>query len=397
LTEFIRQDRLSERVLVVKTGVDYFDAVTAVKTRKGIVMIDAGYSPTLTKQYRAIVERAFPGTAIAFVINTHSHGDHTGGNGVFPEAVVIGHDTVPAEMGKDFSDQTRKLASLRSMIAGLKDEMNDPHLESEAKRKAVCRWRLLSRVLTDLEGDYRWTAPTLTFKDSMTLQMGDVTFKMRFFGRAHSGSDIVIEVPEEKLLMAGDLFNEGGSGNLSELNHGNVQQGDIEQWHDSMEYLLRAGPNYEHILDGHAAALSRDDLAAFGKNVEYLWNEYRSGRNYSARVRLAEVLKESGLEAMKSEYHRIKTARPNPYYFFESEFIDFGSHLLQGGEAAAAVEAFRIAAGEFPRSWRAWDWLGEACLTNGDRSTSIVSYEKSLQLNPNNDHARRTLEKMRAR
>ncbi|NOR11655.1 MAG: hypothetical protein GQ545_00180, partial [Candidatus Aminicenantes bacterium] len=63
-------DRVSERVLVVKSGKVYTDQVIALASKKGIVMIDTGKSPTLTEKYREVIEREFGRNDFAYVINT---------------------------------------------------------------------------------------------------------------------------------------------------------------------------------------------------------------------------------------------------------------------------------------------------------------------------------------
>ena len=48
----------------------------------------------------------------------------------------------------------------------------------------------------------------------------------------------------------------------------------------------------------------------------------------------------------------------------------------------------------FPESWNAWDSLGEAYVTRGDEDLAIETYEKSLELNPQNANGREVLERL---
>jgi len=48
--------------------------------------------------------------------------------------------------------------------------------------------------------------PSNIFNDRMSIDLGDLTLKLYYFGRANSGSDILIQVLEEELLITGDLF-----------------------------------------------------------------------------------------------------------------------------------------------------------------------------------------------
>ena len=65
-----------------------------------------------------------------------------------------------------------------------------------------------------------------------------------------------------------------------------------------------------------------------------------------------------------------------------------GYGLLERGEAAAAVAAFRLNVDAHPDSWNVWDSLGEGYERTGDIAAAIESYRRSLELNPDNDHAR---------
>ena len=62
------------------------------------------------------------------------------------------------------------------------------------------------RLHKGLSEGFKLIPPSKTFNDRMTLDLGDLTLKLYYFGRAHSGSDILIQVPEEELLLTGDLF-----------------------------------------------------------------------------------------------------------------------------------------------------------------------------------------------
>lgn len=395
LDKFIKVERLSNRVLLIKTGIFYFDAITAIATKKGIVVIDAGSSPSLTKKYRIIIEKEFGRNDFAYVIYTHSHWDHTNGSMAFPEAVIVGHDSCQAELISDFSDKEAKLAFLNNMLQRINESSRSADKNSELGQQLDYRASLIATVLADLQQKYSINYPAMTFSDSLMIDMGDVIFQLKYFGKAHSESDIIIYIPEEKLLMSGDLFNAGGSGNLSQLNNGNVKRDDVKRWLKNINFLL--GPNIEftRIIDGHAAMLKKSDLDAFGKKVEFLGNEFNAGRELSARVKLEAVYKKSGLEAMKLEYNKMMTADKNKYFFEENTLIEFGYHLMQDKEFDGAIKVFGIVTEKFPNSSNAFDSLGEAYMKASKKRLAIENYEKSLKLDPQNTNAIEQLRKLR--
>ncbi|MFD5784124.1 MBL fold metallo-hydrolase [Streptomyces sp. NPDC058220] len=109
------------------------------------------------------------------LVNTHHHGDHTYGNGVFvPEAVVIGHDSCRGE-------QIAAGHQLHLMWPG-----------------------------TDF-GDIRITAPTVTYNDRLTVWVGETEVRVIHPGAAHTIGDSVVHLPERGIVFTGDLIFQGGT------------------------------------------------------------------------------------------------------------------------------------------------------------------------------------------
>ena len=83
------------------------------------------------------------------------------------------------------------------------------------------------------------------FSPSM-LDLGDIRIRMYFFGRAHSGSDILIHIPEEKLLLTGDLFLDG---NWLPLFAGQPKL-DIPRWIEVLHTVLDERDEVKQIIPG---------------------------------------------------------------------------------------------------------------------------------------------------
>jgi CubicO group peptidase (beta-lactamase class C family) len=79
----------------------------------------------------------------------------------------------------------------------------------------------------------------------------------------------------------------------------------------------------------------------------------------------------------------------------ELELNDWGYRLLGFGNAKDALAVLKIGAELFPQSANAHDSLADAYALNGDKGAAIASYERSLQLDPNNVHAVRRLKALR--
>lgn len=118
---------------------------------------------------------------IGFVIDTHSHWDHSWGNEEFPEATIIGHKNCYAEMiDMEWNEEWRK-----KVVSS-----NDPWSE---------------------EGHLvNITPPNMTFETSMQLYFGGRELDLKYFGRAHTSGDIYIHLPKEKIVFTGDVAQDGG-------------------------------------------------------------------------------------------------------------------------------------------------------------------------------------------
>jgi cyclase len=116
------------------------------------------------------------GSRITKVVNTHHHGDHTNGNYLATDAVVIGHR------------KTREmvLATGINHYDGFFTGFDWGHLEPRP--------------------------PELVFDDRLTLYAGDLTVELIHPGHAaHTTNDVMVWLPEQKVLFAGDLVFNGGS------------------------------------------------------------------------------------------------------------------------------------------------------------------------------------------
>ena len=115
----------------------------------------------------------------------------------------------------------------------------------------------------DLLKDRNVTVPTKTFKDTMNISMGDATFNLIYFGKAHSGSDILIHIPEEQVLMVGDLFSEYGRPSIAEENKINSDRLIIvKHWiDDRMDEI-------DKVIGGHGQIMGSKDMESFLAYIE---------------------------------------------------------------------------------------------------------------------------------
>ncbi|OHV71793.1 MBL fold metallo-hydrolase [Pseudofrankia sp. BMG5.36] len=140
-------------------------------TPGGSLLIDTAATEARARLLRAFAVEA-AGTPPTMLVNTHSHGDHTFGNFMFPEASLVGND------------RTRREAA----EAGL-------HL---TRLWPEVGWGAVEVVL-----------PDVTFSERMTIYRDGLEIELRSFGPAHSACDTVVWLPRQRVLFAGDLVMSG--------------------------------------------------------------------------------------------------------------------------------------------------------------------------------------------
>ena len=139
------------------------------------VLIDTCGTERRTRHLLDVVQQR-TGTRVSTLINTHHHGDHTHGNYLVDEAVIVGHEK--------------------------------------------CRELIVDHGITKYEGvfdvedwgDLRARPPDLTFRDALTLHIGDLRAELYYAGTAaHTTNDVVVWLPEQSVLFSGDLVFNGGT------------------------------------------------------------------------------------------------------------------------------------------------------------------------------------------
>jgi cyclase len=141
---------------------------------EGAVVIDTLATEARARRLAAEVDALAPGPGRTLV-NTHFHGDHNFGNCVFgPGATILAHERARLEM-----------AATGLALTGLWPEVE---------------W-----------GDIRVTLPTLTFADTASLWVGERRAEVIHVGTAHTTNDVVVWLPDERTLFAGDVVLSGAT------------------------------------------------------------------------------------------------------------------------------------------------------------------------------------------
>ena len=259
IDSLIEIQHVNEHCICIKFGAE---SVTAVSTKKGIVIIDAGISSGLTARYRKMIENEFQGDDFAYVIHSHGHPDHTGGNSIFSGSGIVGHVNCVQEIAGPGSNPEKRIQSLRKIFEQYKSQLHAVEPDTKEWEDIFSQKTRYGYAYLDAKNSIPILLPDITFTDSLTLDMGDLTFEMFYFGKCHSNSDILVYVRGMKILFTGDLFSKYGRPGIHD-----TMMTDKDRWQQAIYWTEKRMMNVDDIIGGHGQMLSIDDLASFHSNI----------------------------------------------------------------------------------------------------------------------------------
>ena len=190
---------------------------------------------------------------VRYVINTHFHYDHAHGNQVFAQNVdIIGHEFTREMLSGGKSAQMplyqNYINGLPAQIENLKKAVD---AESDAAKKATAQTRLdVAQNNAASQAELKPTPPNVTLRTEMTLhsrfQGNDREIQIRFIGRAHTGGDVIVYLPREKVVMTGDMLVGAGISNMSDAF--------VNEWVTTLDNLKKI--DFETVLPGHGEAFT---------------------------------------------------------------------------------------------------------------------------------------------
>ena len=423
-------------------------AVSAIATRKGIVVIDTTNLPRLDEAFRKVIARELGRDDFRFLINTHGHGDHTNGNGVYADCQIIAEEQVPGMMREILSNLTQMAAWRTQDVQRQKDQIASGKLTEEEKAVAEERLIIGNLTLDWLKSAPAPTFPTKTFTDKMTLDCGDVTLELYQAGGPHTRSDIFILVPQKGLLFTGDMMADKWLTDVPGcLATFAVRTGTLEDfpvlvrnWQamldrkDEIKLYVPGHWNGELSYEGfknrfdYTQAVLADVAALVKANGDFR----QFTRDYTLKDKFPQLVGSPGLtdqgqmmslqhlygidsgkiallEVMQpmvnagdfpAQFARLKAdilKDREKYFFDEAQLNSLGYWLLQQlKKVDDAILVFEFTAELYPNSWNAYDSLAEGYYSKGEKKKALDLYRKSVELNPNNENGKKyiaTIEK----
>lgn len=230
----------------------------------GAVAVDSQFPDTAALCVDRLLKESGTSEIVA-LINTHHHGDHTGGNAVFRERTkqIIGHANVPKYM----------LAGYQQALERRKQQ--DPAPLTPAPSEPV--------------------VPDRTFTDTWSFEHGDEQVTARHYGPAHTGGDAVIHFQRANVAHMGDLMFNRVHPVIDRANGAS-----IAGWIGVLERVAKELPADTVYIFGHAGPKypvtgSREELRHhanyLGALLDYVRGQVKAGRTRDEIVNSKDVVK----------------------------------------------------------------------------------------------------------
>jgi len=182
-------------------------------TTKGVVIVDtklANWGQQIMDKIRSVTDKP-----VTTIINTHTHGDHTGSNEFFPTSVeIVAQENTKANMEK----------------------------------------------MPAFQGDKAKFLPAKTYKDRLTLLSGPDQIDLYYFGAGHTNGDTIVVFPALRLAHTGDLFA-GPNAPLIDTNNG----GSGVAYPETLKKAAAGIKNVETVIPGHSAVTTWDAFVEYGE------------------------------------------------------------------------------------------------------------------------------------
>jgi len=201
-------------------------------TETGIVLVDTklpGWGPTLLERIKTVTNKP-----ITTIINTHTHGDHTGSNEFFGTMVdSVVHENTKANMAK----------------------------------------------MPEFSGEKSKFLPKRTYKDKLTIGKGKDEVDLYYFGRGHTSGDTFVVFPALRTMHAGDMFAWKALPYIDSSNGGSVVEHP-----QSLAKVLATIKNVDTVIPGHIPVATWDDLKEYADFNQDFVNFARTAMNAKKTV-----------------------------------------------------------------------------------------------------------------
>jgi len=438
----ITPQKIVERVFQLESPINEDQLV--IISEKGLVVFNI-FWPNMIAQKDEII-RAFKQDDFYLVVNMVDRLDMFCGNAAYKGTTLIGHkvfwdkykgnqEAVDAEINKLIGMWRWKEEVAREDLA-----KQEPGSEEEKIKR---RWlNTCKQRANQLEKEFSLVLPSVVYDDRKTIDLGDMTLELIWFGRAGTLNGLTIAVvPEAKLaIVPSFILNKA---HLAPYPISKYAALDVPRWISILQELLEGENAVDKIICGFDEIWSRERALPYLKYMRELWNQVEraesEGKNLDevqdrlsldnafayiketplyrdrgddwvrpqhwCHVRLfylqhknlaSEILRKNQELPLRDILARIRAERDagGDIYFDEASLNDLGYELMNSSRVAKAIEVLKLNVEVFSESANAYDSLAEAYLNIGDKKNAVANYKKSLELDPDNENAKEKLKSL---
>lgn len=191
--------------------------VAVMPTSEGVVVVDDKFArdaPDIVAKVKSVSDKP-----IRYILNTHQHGDHTGGNEILMNG---GAETI---------------------------------IQKNARANMV-------------EGKMPGQ-PRITFNDETQVFLGGKEVRARYLGRGHTNGDAVVYFPADRVLHTGDLFINGGAPFIDYS-----AKGSLVEWDKTLEKMLEY--DFDKVIPGHGPVGVKADVVKWRQTLAQLRTKAKS-------------------------------------------------------------------------------------------------------------------------
>ena len=210
-----------------------------------VVVVDSHITPAAGRALINSIE-VVTDKPITTLINSHFHYDHANGTPAFgPNIQIIGHEYTYKKLTEEpANEQTYRSSLVRfdNTVANLEERITSASSSERAELQTQLEfWRAHVRAQDEID----FVPPTVSMSDVMTLFRGGREIQIHFLGRAHTGGDLAVFLPQERIVFTGDMM----LGGISYLGDGYVAE-----WADTLQGLKQL--DFDLILPGHGPSIA---------------------------------------------------------------------------------------------------------------------------------------------
>ena len=217
-----------------------------------VVLVDSHITPAKARDLINAIG-TLTSNPITALINSHHHWDHAHGNQEFEGITIIGHEFTHLKLATTPLDEptyTRGLAGNEAQLTRLREQISTT-TDKGRREQLEAELELFAAHVRDFD-DIAPIPPTITMNERMTLYRGSREIQILFLGRAHTGGDVAVYFPKDKVVFTGDMALNGPSF---------LGDGFVDEWPQTLENLKAL--DFDVFVPGHGGPvvdLTRIDL-----------------------------------------------------------------------------------------------------------------------------------------